>query len=454
MQDTFTISRKLKIQLSDYDYISDVRQRLLLKALSQDEVEILEEILFSPLQFTVDYLAKNLNTSPKELFPILEKLSLLGLFSIQNNSIQIDKEKRKYFELQLERFSSDFRPDMEFLQNLLRSLPIHILPSWYHIPRSSNNIFSSLLEKYLQTPQIYQRHLFDTLSEETLLSQIGRDVIQSGSVETEELLSRYTLSREELEEIIITLEYQLIAYSSFKEDEDGWKCILTPLTEWQEYKSSLKDMECISSEEASSISLYRPQEFAFIEDMTSLLELTLKDRTLTPQKAASLLSLEEVYVEKLLNKLKLLGLLAIEEGKLKSTSYAIDWIEIELVKRAHITFKHPHNFLVIQKASPLATKRTLLEIEKSLSLVPHNKWVYFADFLAHCKIALSEEKKISLKKNGRFWQYALPEYDREEKEFIRITILDWFFESGIVHVGTLHSKPCFCLTKLGRSLSS
>ena len=41
---------------------------------------------------------------------------------------------------------------MEFIQLLLRKVPIDILPTWYPIPRTSNSIFDSLIEKYMKTP--------------------------------------------------------------------------------------------------------------------------------------------------------------------------------------------------------------------------------------------------------------------------------------------------------------
>ena len=52
-----------------------------------------------------------------------------------------------------------FQPDMEFLQGLLKKVPIHCLPAWHAVPRTSNNIFESLVEKYLLSPQIFQRYL-------------------------------------------------------------------------------------------------------------------------------------------------------------------------------------------------------------------------------------------------------------------------------------------------------
>ncbi|MBS0585709.1 MAG: hypothetical protein JSR76_05355 [Verrucomicrobia bacterium] len=469
MQDTLTISKKMKVQLSDYDYLSDMKRRLLLLALSEREMEILGEILFSPLSFTLEYLSKNLETSPHELVKVLEKLSPLGIFTFQGETIQVDKERRKYFEVQLARFEEDFRPDMEFLQSILRSLPIHILPTWYHIPRSSNNIFTSLVEKYLLTPQIYQRHLFDTLSESSIFTDIGKEIIQKGRVEADELLHKYNLTLEALEEIAISLEYQLIAYVSFEKEGSYWKRIFTPLKEWQDYKNSLKEMPSITEEACKDLKSLRTKEFAFIEDMGAIIRFAEKETLslaynaetsswdATPsslEKAALLLGTDDqAYIQRLFKKIQILGLAVAKDKILEPSSYAFDWLTIEILKRSHITFKHPHNLLTIQRVSPLATQRAIVEIEKSLSLIPQNAWVYFDDFLSHTKLVLKDEKKITLRKNGRFWQYTLPAYDAEEKAFIRTAVLDWLFESGIVKVATLHGKSCFSLTKLGASLS-
>jgi hypothetical protein len=154
----------------------------------------------------------------------------------------------------------------------------------------------------------------------------------------------------------------------------------------------------------------------------------------------------------LINKLLILGLAVIEETFLKPTKAAKEWVLIPIAQRTHVTFKHPHNFLSTQKNSPLATQRVIIEIQKSLSAVSSFNWIYFEDFIKSALIPLNEEKQVCLKKVGKSWVYALPQYSAEEKLFIEYIICDWLFESGVTQIGSASGKQAFRLTTLGKSI--
>ena len=139
-------ARKNKVHLADYNCQQDIETRIAMSDFSALDIEILEEILYSPLKISFKKLVRSIGCSDSSLSASLHKLAAAGLLSLSDDVILVDKERRKYFEFEIERFSVDFKPDMEFLQGLLRKVPIHILPSWYAIPRTSNNIFESILE--------------------------------------------------------------------------------------------------------------------------------------------------------------------------------------------------------------------------------------------------------------------------------------------------------------------
>ena len=168
--------RKNKISLEDYDFKHDIENRLLMSQFSSHDLEVLEEILYSSIKIPVRKISKSVDLDEDELFPILEKLSKTGLFTFEGDSIVVDKEMRKYFEAQILKFDPDFKPGMEFLQSILRKVPIHVLPIWYSIPRTSNNIFESLVEKYLLTPQIFQRYLMELSFPDPILAGIVHEV--------------------------------------------------------------------------------------------------------------------------------------------------------------------------------------------------------------------------------------------------------------------------------------
>src|SRR3990167_1724140 len=129
--------KKNRINLADYNSRQDIENRIVMSDFSPFYLEVLEEVLFSSLKISLRKLSKNLNTTD---------------IAIKHT---VDKEIRKYFEFQIRRFSPKFKPDMEFVQGILKKVPIQFHPFWYSIPRTSNNIFESIVEKFLLTPQIF-----------------------------------------------------------------------------------------------------------------------------------------------------------------------------------------------------------------------------------------------------------------------------------------------------------
>lgn len=473
IQDTFKVAKRTKVNLADYDYERDIKNRLILFSLSKTEVAVLEEILFSPIQFSLTSLESNLDLPPLELHEILEKLSSLDLFTRNHASITVDKERRKYFEVQIARFSEDFKTDLEFFQSLLKTLPIQLLPIWYQIPRTSNNIFLSLIERHLQTPQIYNRHLIDFVSGNDLATQIVNDLFASpeGKLPFSSIMEKYGLSRIELEEIVLYLEFNILAFLSPQAEGEQYELYLCSLEEWKNYKASLQCKHISRLPETAPIEPFRKEEYAFIEDMGRILRLSFKEGleiekklgeekwNFTPYSKRLLAelfpsSLEGNYFERIIAKLIVLGLAQVEESRLKPTGTANEWLDIPLEQRAHITFKHPHNYDKNHLLSLDLSQRAVVEIEKSLNMIQDGGWVFFDDFLECAEIALHENRQVKLEKVGRVWSYKQPAYSEEELEFIRYTILTWFFESGIVRIGMLENKPCFCLTTLGKKLSS
>jgi hypothetical protein len=443
MQELLKNSKRGKVVLSDYDYQSDVRDRLLLSEIHPIDYEILEEILFSPVKFTLEKLTVALDLSTEEVLPTIEKFLPTGLFQFDGTTLTINKEKRKYFETHLQKFEDGFTPGMEFLQNILRSVPIDVLPNWYLIPRSSNNIFLSLIEKHLLTPAIYQRYLLEYFSGDDLVAQIAKELHQEPCtcIPAKEIQEKHCLTKEEFIELLLYLEFSLIASIRYERTANGWEEIVTPFTEWYEYQLF------VSSSQPNSIKdeviPFREREYSFIEDMKDLLELGFIE-PITIEYSP--------YTDRIINKLQILGLASIQEGKLKTTPTAEEWVKIPIEERCHITFKHPHNFLSIQKRFSHSNQRAVLEIQKGMSPVSGSNWVYFDDFLAGSQIALNEEQKVSLKQIGRSWRYEIPSYSDSEKEFIHHIIFDWLFESGMVQIGTCKGRDCFKLTSLGRIL--
>jgi hypothetical protein len=184
---------------------------------------------------------------------------------------------RKYFEFQLQRFSPTFKPDMEFLQSVLRRIPPHILPTWYSIPRTSTNIFESIVEKHLLTPQIFQRHLTELNITDPVILGIMNDVFSSDlKAYSSDLITKYNLTRLDFEKIMLQLEFSFICSVRYVNEDDHWHEIVTPFHEWTEYLLFLKNTTTPKIDAPELVEKRRENDHAFVEDMTTVLQFIQK----------------------------------------------------------------------------------------------------------------------------------------------------------------------------------
>ncbi len=457
--------RKNKITLSDYPYQKDIENRLLMAHFSDIDLEVMEEIIYSSLSIPVKKLAKSVDLEEDELFPILEKFSKTGLLSYNQDLITVDKDMRKYYEAQILKFDEEYEPGMELLQSLLKKVPIQALPLWYAIPRTSNNIFESLVEKYLLTPQIFRRYLMEIQFPDPILHSILKEVYESDELKifSSTLIEKYNLSREKFEEYLLLLEFNFVCCLGYEKVNNTWKEIVTPFHEWREYLQFLKNTETPSAKNT----LEAPRPFSFIQDMSTLLQLMKKsplevsisqktDVQLEPETYKMLLSkcpgIDENYIKHLIAKLRLLKLADIIDGRLYALDAANDWLDMPLENRALCIYRHPLNrILSYAFPSHLFTEKNIREAEKSIIRVLTKGWVLFDDFIKGVLAPLNEGSSIMLKKGGRTWKYTLPEYTDEEKSFIKAIIFEWLFEAGMVAKGEIDGKPAFLVTPFGQS---
>jgi hypothetical protein len=472
--------RKNKVNLQDYDYQKDIQNRLLMAELDANDLLVLEEILLGHPKLSVSQLAQDLLLEELDVVKILTKLSSSGLFTIKDHFIILNKEMRKYFEAQLQKFEEDFVPGMEYLQSLLRKVPMHNLITWYPIPRTSNNIFESLVEKYLLTPQIFQRYLLELQFSNPKASSIIEDVFNSTELEIPSsfLKSKYKLSNEEFEEILLHLEFNFVCCIVYRKIENKWIEVVTPFFEWREYLTFLKTTKTSPVEEEDRVAHYRASEFSFVEDMSELLkivktapialqlsekELWIPDKTLlkTLSKKIPPLSSEiehETYTDylaKIIQKLLFLNLCKVEASSLKPYESTEEWLSLSIENRALAIYKHTISKIhSLDFPQEIATERNVKEIEKSLIPVMHLGWVKFSDFIKSVTATVSKESKVTLKKQGRTWKYALPSYTADEIILIKTTLLEWLFEAGFVSLGFIDGEECFRVTSFGQSIFS
>ncbi len=459
-----TITKKNKVNLADYDYKQDIKNRLFLLECSPFDLVVLDEILFSSIKISIRKIAKNIESDESVLIPVLEKFNKIGLLTFEDHSVVIDKEARKYFETEIEKFEADFIPGMEFLQHLLKKIPIHVLPTWYSIPRTSDNIFSSLVEKYLLTPQIFQRHLLDLSLGNPILSEIAQDVFSSENLElsAQEITKKYHLSRELFEEYMLLLELNFVCCLKYQKNQEKWEERVTPFHEWREYLIFLRETTTSQIRDVSKIQKMRPHDFSFVEDLSLLLKMIKKETILLNEASHTLIASHlcpnslkpfHEYLEQLVHKLQILKLAEVVEGRLYPLETASEWLEMRPESKALHLYRHPLNRLVRPDLpEDFITEKTLKEAEKSIQLVLDTGWVVFDDFFRGVTVPIGTNNTIVLKKCGKSWKYLIPQYTPEEKIVFHATIFERLFEAGVTAVGLYGDKACFTVTPFGRSL--
>lgn len=437
-------ARKNKINLNDYNCELDIENRIAMADFDTFDIEVLEEILFSPLKFSIKKLSRNLECEEAELLEVLKKFSRTGLLSLQDDTIAVDKERRKYFEFQINRFDPDFKPDMEFIQGILRKVPIHLLPSWYAIPRTSNNIFESILEKYLLSPQVFHRYLMELNFGDPVFASIMNDVFRAPDfkVPSSDIIAKYNLSRRDFEEILLLLEFNFVCCVNYEKEDDHWLEFVSPFYEWHQYLRFLHSTEAPIIDKP--VQQFRTSNFAFIEELAAILRSIKK-------KPLPLSSEETPYLNQAIEKLCLVKLAEKIDGKLYALETANAWLDMTFENQALYLYRHPLN-RILNPSLPahIGSERYVREAEKSIRRVLHGKWVYFDDFFKGVLVSLSEDSVVMLKKTGKHWKYTLPTYGEEEKILVKSTLFEWLFETGIVTIGTCEGRDCFAVTPFGR----
>ncbi len=446
-----TTVRKHKVTLSDYDYKRDIENRLLLSQLTNEVHAVLEEILFSPIRTTVRKIAKSLDIPEVTTLAILKKIAKTGLISFEDEAVVVDKEARKYFETELEKFEDDFEPGMEFLQHLLKKVPIHVLPVWYAIPRTSNNIFDSIIEKYLITPIVYQRYLVDINFSEPHLSAIAQDVLKAPHFEVgaEEIQKKYSLSPEKFQEAMLMLEFHFVCTVSYKKVGDKWHQAATLFHEWKEHLTFLRKTAPPTIPDPKKVERYRQADFAFVEDITSVLLHAKKQPAFLQQKNGSIKFNtpvpDEEYLKTLLMKIELVELAELDNQKLILTDAGMDWLDQRMENRALYLYRHPHNHFQV-------SEKVIREIEKSILRILNAEWVLLSDFMKSVYTPASEGQTVALRKTGKSWRYQRPVYSSDELNLIERVVLEHLFEAGITAIGTHKGERCICVTPFGQSL--
>ncbi|NGX56857.1 MAG: hypothetical protein K1060chlam5_01103 [Candidatus Anoxychlamydiales bacterium] len=458
------LHRKNKISINDYDYKQDINIRLLVSSLSVDELNVLEELLYSSIKTNLKDLSDNLDIDKNTLLLALEKFSKVNFLTIENENILIDKKARKYFEFEYSRFEDGFKADLLFFQVLLQKIPIHILPVWYSLPRTSNNIFKSIIEKYLSTPNILKRHIEDIKYENTIFENILNDLYNSKNYELDsiEIQKKYNFTREEYLEIILFLEFNFALTLKYKKTDDACIEVITPIQEYQEYLLHLKNTLPDTIPNTKDLIKKRDSDFGFVEDMTSILNMSKKTLPLDTvnenlKKELNLkdpkINVSKTYLDSVIFRLLNLKFIEQIDNNISITDNGNLWLEFDLENKALHLYNHQlYTFDQEDLPYKLFNEKAIREAEKSISNILKSSWVYFDDFIDSALAQLSDDKQMKLISLGKIYKYNIPTYTKEEKRFIKKVIFEKLFESAIVSIGSIKQKDCFKITDFGKTL--
>jgi predicted transcriptional regulator len=439
--------KKTKINLSDYDYKKDVKNRLLMNSFTSFDIDLLEEILYSSLKIPIEELSSSIGADINQVKTTLLKLEKTNLLTIDGDSILVDKKMRKYFEYQILAYDEDFKPDVDYLLHLLKKVPIDILPLWYSIPKTTNDIFKSIIDKYLITPVAFQRHLselkFDPMSKEIIDMLFNSSELK---LPTKAIAEKYDLDKEKLEELILFLEFNFVCCKSFVKKGSEFIEVLIPFYEWKKYLEFFNNTKSVSIKNSSKI---EKQNSSFIDNLTKLLKIIKKE----PLLKSKLASLELDNFDEIVKSAAFLNFIKIKDEKLSISENGKEWLKYTNEKKSILLYQKPTNqFINNLFSNDIASERNIREAEKSIYRILNSNWVYFDDFLKGITVSFKDSDIITLKKHGTKWDYDLPKYTQIEIEFIQNIFYKWFYQLGIISIGISDQKKCFCVTKLGQKI--
>ncbi len=452
---TLNTSRKTQVDLSCYNYRLDIEHRLLMSDFTSFEVEVLLEVLHGSLRFTVDSLAQLLGASKLAVMAALESLQKTKLLKVAHGQVVVDKERRKYYESQMEKFDNDFEPDVEYVLSTLRQVPIHVLPTWYAISKSTDDIFSSIIEKHLLTPEIYRRYILDLCYDDPIAAGIIEDVFTSPDfkVRGQAIREKYKLSNEQFEERLLHLEFQLACFLSYSQINGEWTEVVTPLHEWRQFLRFQREAYPATIKEAE-VHRYRSDDFGFIIDLAALLQaskpagIPLKKGSLDEAAVKNCLASvadeqalqDPAYAECLMTRALQVGLAEVVDNKFHALPEADPWIKQPPHQRA----------VILYRCVTRAAERDLRAIEKSLKRMVGAGWITFDDFMAGFTQPIGKAVPMTLVKKGKRWRYQIPSYDEDQKAFIQAVIFQHLFHVGMVATGLWKRKACFKITPFGK----
>lgn len=442
------LQKKNRVQLDDFEYLEEVRTRKFFFNISQDWIVLLEELLFFPSKISLYKAALALSLSKEEFLDVLSYFAPLNFFEIDQDYITFDKDLRKGIEFYLGKFEANFIGGIDYFQSLLKRVPIHLLPTWYSLPRSCDSIFSSLIERIFHTPQHFQRHLLEIEQEDELYALVLRNLYKSKnfSVDSETLRQQLEIDPDNWQALLLHLELSLVLVVGYRLEKDRYRETLYVPTEFREYLSKrlekmprpILDQRIVIKERGVSISfpfdlsqvLAATKRFSikisYANDFWTIDAETIKD-------LSDDISYPIDYLNRLISKLIYLGLAIPSEGLLLPAIEAQEWLASSLERQA----------LALFKALWMKDPNSLRYYEKGLSRISDLGWV----LMDECIQTISSDR-FYIEKTGKRWYYTA-----EDKRLLTPQHFETLFECGLIEFGSYEGNRCLKLTEFGKQIT-
>jgi hypothetical protein len=228
-------NNKNKVDLKDYPFKMDVHRRRCVSRFSPFERDLFYEMCLGSLETTVEELSEDLDVMPEIILSVLKKNGTIGLYSLSGTDVHINKEERKFYEAELEKFNDAFFPNLNHIKLLFNKVPIDVIPQWFSLPKSCTAIFNTLIEKHFLSPKLFERYIQELEFDDPVMKKIVKELYSSPyySLNLQEMKETYFLSDEVLYQIISILEYNLIAVHSYQKIGDAYHEVITPPHEYR-----------------------------------------------------------------------------------------------------------------------------------------------------------------------------------------------------------------------------
>ena len=417
MLDTDVIHyRKNQINLSDYDLHFDIQIRAHLSAINERDVLFLEALIYNSLKITIEDLCTELDYSSSEITTLLSLHDTVGLYSVHGNIITIDKEVRKKIEWELEKFDPQFLPGLNLIRASLKKVPVYVLPQWYKLSKTTDNIFEAVREKFLITPQVYNAYLLENKLENPTAKQLYEAISNTENYEISlsDFLKEHPLSKEELHEAIILLEFNLMGCLIYKKNGNSYVPYVSFFSEWKTHLIDLKKKQQVFLK--NSISSPLTTETPVVNQMTNLLE-NLKQ-----------INKKDQY----LPILHTIGFINTEYTELSSRGK--EWLELPHKNKCFVLFNTLlYRYLTYEPLYLITNENRIRECCAILINALSQRETELPTIMETLSLPLHKDHKMQITREGKIWAYSLPSFNEKEQNLLQHLLDHLLYYSGIIN---------------------